>query len=65
MSVQEIKKEIATLSPEEQREVTAYLFRLRHADDQDYHARVQRRMDDKDAAHWLTLNEVEKRLDQN
>ena len=46
-------------------EVTAYLFRLRHANDPEYQATVQRRMDDKDAAHWLTLNEVEKRLDQN
>lgn len=65
MSVQEIKKELASLTPAEQGEVTAYLFRLRHANDPEYQATVQRRMDDKDAAHWLTLNEVEKRLDQN
>ena len=62
MSVQDIKKELATLSPAEQREVTAYLFRLRHVSDPDHHATVQRRMDDKDANHWLTVDEFENRL---
>lgn len=65
MSLQEIKKELATLSPDDQREIAAYLFRLRHINDPDYHDILQRRMDDKDASHWLLLDEFEKRLDKN
>ena len=65
MSVQEIKRELASLTPAEQREVAAELFRLRHLNDSEYQATLQRRLEDKDASHWLTLNEVEKRLDQN
>jgi hypothetical protein len=36
MSVEEIKHSIATLSPKEQGEVSAFLFHLRHASDPDY-----------------------------
>jgi len=63
MSVQELKTELAALSETERAEVSAFLFHLRHASDPDYQATVQRRMDDKNPAHWLTLNELEGRLD--
>jgi hypothetical protein len=63
MSVQELKTELAALSETERAEVSAFLFHLRHASDQDYQAAVQRRMDDKNPSHWLTLDELESRLD--
>ena len=62
MSVQEIKAELAALSEKERAEVSAFLFHLRHASDADYQTDVQRRLDDKDPAHWVPLDELEPRL---
>jgi hypothetical protein len=58
----ELKNELTTLSASEQAEVSAFLFQLRHKADSTYQADLNRRLDDKDASHWLTLDEVEKRL---
>jgi hypothetical protein len=63
MSVEELKKTVATLSPGEQNELTAFLFHLRHRGDIAYQAKLKGRMDDKDPSHWLTPEEFEKRLD--
>jgi hypothetical protein len=63
MSVEELKKTVATLSPSEQNELTAFLFHLRHRGDAAYQATLTARMRDKDPAHWLTPEEFEKRLD--
>ena len=64
MSVEEIKQGIAALSPAEQSEVTAFLFRLRHAADPEYQERVNSRLSDREASHWLTPEEFERRLDK-
>ena len=64
MSVEDIKRSIASLSPTEQGEVTAFLFHLRHASDPDYQERVGSRLSDRDSAHWLTPEEFERRFDQ-
>lgn len=64
MSVEDIKRSIATLSPAEQGEVTAFLFHLRHASDSEYQERVSSRLTDRDPAHWLTPEEFERRLDE-
>jgi hypothetical protein len=63
MSVEELKKSVATLSPGEQDELTAFLFHLRHRGDTAYSATLAGRMTDKDPAHWLTPEEFERRLD--
>ena len=62
MSVQELKAELAALSEKERAEVSAFLFHLRHASDGAYQADVQRRLDDKDPAHWVPLEELDRRL---
>jgi hypothetical protein len=64
MSVEDLKQTIASLSPAEQSEVSAFLFHLRHASDPDYQERVASRLSDRDTAHWLTLEEFERRLDE-
>ena len=64
MSVEEIKSRIASLSPSEQGEVSAFLFHLRHASDPDYQERVESRLRDTDPAHWLTPDEFERQLDR-
>ena len=63
MSVEELKKTMATLSPDQQAELSAFLFQLRHKGDAEYQQAVARRMKDKDPSHWLTPEEFEKRLD--
>jgi len=64
MNVDEIKHGIASLSPSEQNEVSAFLFHLRHASDAEYQERVRSRISDTDSIHWLTPEEFERRLDQ-
>jgi hypothetical protein len=63
MSVEEIKKGLASLSESEQREVTAFLFHLRHLHDPDYREAVSERLSDTEKSHWLTPEEFEQRLD--
>ncbi len=63
MSVEEIKKSLAELSAEEQNEVTAYLFHLRHRADFARQTHMNAVMADRNPEHWLTPDEFEKRLD--
>ena len=63
MSVEELKKTVATLCPGEQNELTAFLFHLRHRGDMAYQATLKARAGDQDPSHWLTPDEFEKRLD--
>jgi len=63
MSVQDLKRELVTLSASEQAEVAAFLFQLRHSADPACQTVVKRRLNDKDPAHWLTPDEFERRLD--
>jgi hypothetical protein len=59
MSVEELKRALTTLSAGEQNEVSAFLFHLRHRADAAYHELVERRLRDKDPAHWLTPEEFD------
>lgn len=62
MSVEEIKKGLVSLSEAEQRQVTAFLFHLRHVSDpQDT---VAARLSDADRTHWLSPEDFEKQLDR-
>ena len=62
MSVEEIKKGIESLGPEELGEVASFLFRVRHAGDTAYERSVHERLNDKDATRWLSPDEFEKSL---
>ena len=64
MSVQQLKKELAALSDSERAEISAFLFHLRCIIDVEYHAALKHRLNDKDISHWLPLEEVEERLDE-
>lgn len=64
MNVDEIKHGIASLSPNEQNEISAFLFHLRHVADPEYQERVNTRLSDTDSSHWLTPEEFERQLDQ-
>ena len=64
MSVQEIKEQLAALPRNEQDEVIAYLFHLRHAHDREYASQTARRLKDKDPSHWLPPDAFERELDK-
>jgi len=63
MSAHEVMQGLASLGPQDQAQVSAYLFHLRHAADEEYQASVQARLADREPAHWLTPEEFERRLD--
>jgi len=64
VSVQEIKQKLAALRRQEQDEVIAFLFHLRHAHEGDYLSSVARRLQDAESSHWLSPDEFERRLDR-
>jgi hypothetical protein len=64
MSVEQIKQEITVLSPLEQKEVTAFLFHLRHRDELEYCDAVDSRINDRREESWLSPEEFERQLDE-
>lgn len=64
MSVKEIKEQLAILPRQEQDEVVAYLFHLRHRDDPEYTREMERRLGDKNPENWLSIDDFEATLDQ-
>jgi hypothetical protein len=63
MTVEQVKREVATLSFKEQGELAAYLVHLRSRQDPEYLPGIRRRIQDSNRKHWLTPDEFEKRLD--
>jgi hypothetical protein len=62
VSVAELKSELDRLSPEERRQISAYLYLEERMQDSEFQAEIGRKMDDKDPSHWVSLEEAEKRL---
>lgn len=63
MSIQEIKSELESLSVEERRRLAAFLVSLRHRDLADYRARMAEKIDDRSPEKWVTLEELDRRLE--
>jgi hypothetical protein len=59
MSMAELMREVAALPPEGQKELAAFLFRLRFKIDDEWRTEMTRRIDDKNAANWVSLEELE------
>ncbi|HWB60546.1 MAG TPA: hypothetical protein VG733_13720 [Chthoniobacteraceae bacterium] len=64
MTFDEIKSSIASLSPSQQAELSAFLFQLRHASDREYQDCISARLSDADRSHWLTPEEFERKIEQ-
>ncbi len=62
MSIDAIKQELSSLDHERRKEIISYLVAINQRDNAEYRAAMARKIDDKDPAHWLTLEEFEKRL---
>ena len=61
MSITQIKEAAAKLSPKKRRELMAYLIALQTENDRTFKEQLAAKIDDRDPAHWLELNEVKKR----
>jgi hypothetical protein len=62
MSLTELKSELDRLSPDERRQLTAYLVTRDRMLDPEFRQELTRKIDDKSPEHWISLEEAEKRL---
>lgn len=62
MSIDTLKLEVNSLDDRQRRQLMAYLVGLEMSKDAEHAAEMARRMDDKDPSHWVTLEEMDRRL---
>jgi hypothetical protein len=62
MSIAELKAEVDRLTPEEREHLAAYLKIRKQMQDKEFVKELSRKIDDKNPANWITLEEAEKRL---
>ena len=63
MTIQAIKAEVEALPIGERRHLAAFLVSLRHKDLADYRARMAQSIDDQTPEKWLTLEELDERIE--
>jgi hypothetical protein len=63
MSIEEIKAEIEDLPVEERKRLAAFLVSLRHKELDEYRAGLARKIDDKNPENWVSLEELDQRLE--
>ena len=60
MSLAELKREVAGLSPAEQAELVAYIDDQLQADDPAYRRELGRLLDDQDRRNWVRWNDAKR-----
>ena len=63
MNVDQIKSEIEALSIEDRRQLAAHLVALRHRELAGYRSRMAAMIADTTAGNWLSLEEMDQRLE--
>lgn len=58
MTLEVVEREVATWSPEDQDRLAAYLTVLRLKRSPDHTQELARRLEDRDSANWVSLDEV-------
>lgn len=61
VSLENIKTEIAGMPQEHQDQLAAYLVHLRHQRDPTILAEIRTKIEDKDPANWLSLDELKEK----
>ena len=64
MSLAQLKDQAAHLELVEQRELIAFLIARQTAQDADFRRTLAEKIDDKDSAHWIELDELQKRYSE-
>ena len=62
MSIAELKSEVDRLTPEEREELKVYLGMKYRPLDPETRRKLTEKINDKNPANWITLEEAEKRL---
>lgn len=62
MSLADLKHEVERLLPEDRRHLLAFLITLEGRNDATQRAELERKIDDRDPEHWITLSEARLRL---
>jgi hypothetical protein len=62
MEVGVLKSELEALESRDRRQMIAFLLALEERDNQAYRQELARRIDDTDPTHWITLDELDRRL---
>ncbi len=62
MTVVDLQKEIASLEPDAQDQLAAFIVHLKHERDPEYCRELERRLDDRDAKNWVRLGDLEAEL---
>jgi hypothetical protein len=65
MSFETLKEQVDSLADSERRRLMAYLVSVEHSKNAEHAERMEKKIKSNDPARWLTLEEVEKRLDGN
>lgn len=61
MSLAQLKDHAAQLQPVEQRELIAFLISRQTEKDEDFKSTLAQKIDDTDPAHWVELDDLQKR----
>jgi hypothetical protein len=62
VSIEILKQELAGLGTVERNQMVAFLLSLQDTQNDAYREKLGRDIDDKDPAHWVTLDELDRRL---
>ncbi len=62
MSVKDIQDQLATLSLEDRRQLTAFLVSLRHQELAGYKESLAAKIDDTNETNWISLEEFDRRV---
>ena len=62
MNVATVEKQVQCWGPDDQDRLATFLAILRSRRDPAYKTELTRRLNDRDPAHWLSLEELEQRL---
>ena len=62
MSMAELMREVAALPLQQQNELAAFLLHLRLQHDTEWKSEMARRIDDKNPANWVSLEDWKKEL---
>ena len=63
VTIQEIKSEVEALPADERRRLAAFLVSLRHKELAGYRERMAEKINDQSQDKWLTLEELDQRLE--
>ena len=61
-STAELMRDVAELPPQAQQQMASYLVQLRLQQDDEWRREMARKIDDKNPANWVSLEELQRRF---